>query len=118
MKIRNYTPHKLDYIVEDQSGELECNGTRYTIKKTFKSEGVSRVNVINDNIGNANGIPVVQPMFGKINGLPGQNKGTIIIASRIVAEAAKANGRDDVYSVGQTIRDGSFILGCINFVKP
>jgi len=119
MKIINLTPHKIDFLVEDENGQImNADGKTYSIKRTIKSSGSARCQMDNNVIDIINGIDVIKPKFGQIYHLPDPEDSTIYITSRIVADAAKSQGREDVYCVGQTVREGSFILGALNIVKP
>jgi hypothetical protein len=58
------------------------------------------------------------PAFGPVQGLPAPQEGVILIVSRIVAEAAKAEGRGDLVVPDGVIRDaGGGVLGCARFAR-
>lgn len=121
-KIINVTPHVINIIegvTNESDANFSVNGTHFrNICSIPTSDHVARCIVENTKVATINNIPVVSPKFGEIIDMPSVETNTIIIASRIVAEAAKSAGRTDVFAVGQTIRDGSTIVGCINFVQP
>jgi hypothetical protein len=50
-------------------------------------------------------IPVKSPSFGAITGLPNPTQGLMFIVSLPVAQAAWGQGRTDVFTVGDPIRD-------------
>jgi hypothetical protein len=59
------------------------------------------------------GIRVVTKKFGDVEGLPQPKEGKSYVVSAITAQAAWANGRTDVFSVGDPVRDGEGkIIGC------
>ncbi len=48
-------------------------------------------------------IPIIEKSFGGIQNLPPQKEGTVYIVSLLVAQAAN---REDVFAIGESIRDG------------
>lgn len=93
MTIINLTPHKIAFA---NGLVIEPSGT------------VARCSLGWNQVGDANGIPVVQAAVGDITGLPDPQPGTFYVASRIVAENAH---RPDVLCPAETERsynpDGS-----------
>lgn len=73
-----------------------------------------------EEVGNIAGIPLQSVRYGDVEGLPPFVEGICYIVSRPVYEAAKASSRGvtDLYVVGETIRDGSTILGCKGLTQP
>ena len=102
-KIINCTPHEINIIRED--GNIN-------IKPQEKPARVSTKRVVT---GNINGITVNNVCFGEVENLPEEKEDTIIIVSRIVAEAVKRY-RDDVVVVDETVRDEKGrVIGCKSF---
>ena len=104
MKIINLTPHTITLI----NGET---------KTELVSEGLARVTTETVQIDTINGIPVNTVKMGEVIGLPEKQPNTILIVSRIVAEAIK-NQRDDVLIVDKTVRDeNGRIIGATALAK-
>ena len=82
MKIVNLTPHAITVIY----------GNR---ERTFPSDGVARVSVCENEIGNIDGIPLVQTLYGKVEGLPDPKPDTVYIVSYAVLNALKNTYRTD-----------------------
>lgn len=81
IKIINLTPHSV----------------KITDGQNFEPSGkVTRVDTIQENAGNINGIPVKTQTFGDIIDLPEPQDDTVFIVSAIVLAAAKTQGRTDV----------------------
>lgn len=80
-----------------------------------------RVDITDECVSFVNKIPVHQVQYGEIQALPKSQYETIYIASRIVAVAAKALGRSDVYAPGAMVRnvnDTDVVLGCLFLQEP
>ena len=104
IELINLTPHTITIIKDDEEIKLE-------------SKGLARVNTTTEVVDTVNGIPVNVVKFGSVTGLPSQQKDTMYIVSRIVAEAVK-DERDDILIVDKTVRDGNGqIIGCTAFAK-
>ena len=104
MTIINLTPHPINII--DEEGN---------IIKVFESAGVARATQEDAEIGTLEGIPIIEPEFGELIGLPEYSQGTYYIVSAITAKAASLSGRStrDLLLTGKTVRnsDGQ-IIGC------
>lgn len=107
--IRNLTPHCITMVTTD--GE---------VSHTFPSEGIARATQTNVQVGEVNGIPVMETHFGETVDLPEFQEGTYLIVSIITANAARANGRTtcDLLLTTDTVRDESGrIVGCRAFAR-
>jgi len=93
-KVINVTPHALNVIKAD--------GSMTTIAPSGQ---VARLAVTTKVVGDVDGISVYQTEFGEIQGLPAPEAGTVFIGSLLVAQAAAKQGRADVLSPGELIRD-------------
>lgn len=64
-------------------------------------------------------LPIQHIRYGKITGLPEIKEGWYYIVSKPVFEAAQNSerGSADLFTVGETVRNGSEILGCKGLVK-
>lgn len=105
MRIVNLTPHPI--VITDGP--------------TFDPSGkVARVDTIQADAGDINGIPVKQQSFGDIIDLPDPQDDTVFIVSAIVLSAAKAIGRTDVVApdTSNAVRnDQGHIVSVPGFVK-
>lgn len=96
MKIINLTPYAITLMGEE--------------KITIKSSGIARARQTRVTVGHITGpdgiqIPINKCVYGEVDGLPAPADNTIYIVSAIVAQAAK--GRNDIYVVDDTVRDGA-----------
>lgn len=102
MKLVNLTPHVI-YVMGENA------------KTQIKTSGTARCNVVNEEIGEINGIPVRKNSYGEITGLPDPEEGTVYIVSSVIANAVKEK-RDDCVIVDQTVRnEQGLIVGCKGF---
>ena len=106
MKVVNLTPHAVTILGSE--GELIAK---------IESSGNARSKQESSPIGLLDNIPLFQTFYGAPIDLPDPEDGTILIVSKITADAAKQVGRstDDLYIVFDTVRDPanpSNILGC------
>lgn len=76
-------------------------------------------------IGTFAGIPVRRTSFGDVTGVPDAQPDTVLIVSRLVADALAASGRiDDILIVDDTVRDadgkiiGARALATVSAVDP
>ena len=107
--IRNLTPHLITMV--NAEGK---------VLRTFPSEGIARATQSNIQVGDLDGIPVMETSFGKTIDLPEFQEDTFLIVSVITANAAKANGRTtcDLLLTTDTVRDESGrIVGCRAFAR-
>lgn len=105
IKIVNLTPHSVK-ITDGQSFE--------------PSGKVARVDAIQEDAGNINGIPIKKQTFGEIIDLPEPQDNTVFIVSAIVLAAAKAQGRTDVVApdTSNAVRnEQGHIISVPGFVK-
>lgn len=71
--------------------------------------------------GEEGGVPVFAPKYGAVTGLPEPDGRSLFIVSKMVADAAAAEGRDcaDLRLVAQTVRDAyGRIVGCLGISRP
>ena len=76
--------------------------------------GLARCQTTTKVVGHVGNIPLTATKYGEIEGLPEYDPHVAYIVSLPVYNAAKQSGRNcsDLFTVGETIRDGSTILGC------
>lgn len=121
MNLVNLTPHAVNFFAPD-----DCpNGTVLpgaepcrTIPPTLPP---ARVSCTWEPVGEIDGVPLHQPTYGQVQGLPDPAPGVAYIVSLLTAQAAAASGRTthDLYAVAQTVRDGSGrIVGCLGLSQP
>lgn len=107
--IKNLTPHIISMV--NENGE---------VVRQYPSEGIARATQSNIQVGEIDGIPLMETSFGKTIDLPEYQDGVYLVVSIITANAAKANGRrvDDLLITTDTVRDetGS-IVGCKAFAR-
>ena len=113
MKIKNFTPHAINYVAP--CGE----------QVTFSSSGVARVSASSQSAGSYgldghvfdNGqiiVKLISQSFGKVEGLPDEEDGVRFIVSRLVKAALPERG--DLIVPADLIRDASGkITGCRAF---
>lgn len=113
MKIKNFTPHDVNYFAP--CGE----------QVTFTSSGVARVSAITESAGSygldghvtETGQTIVRLIFqsfGEVEGLPDEESGVRYIVSRLVKSALPERG--DLIVPADLIRDASGqIIGCRAF---
>lgn len=99
-RIINCTPHSISFV--DALGNV--------IEEVAPSGIIPRCSTSREVVGFVNGIPVNKTVFGEVVDLPEKEEDTILIVSRLVAEAAN---REDLYIPDDTVRDESGrIIGC------
>ena len=99
-EIRNFTPHPINIIGID--GEEIA---------TFQPEGLVRLQAVTETAGNHAGIPLSRTVFGKPEGLPEAEEGTLLIVSQIVKSALP--DRLDLVVPAEVVRDkAGRIVGC------
>jgi len=106
MTLKNYTQHDINlYRVMD--GE--------EVVDVIESNGVARCDMQRVLYSNLMGIPFYKNKLGEVYGLPKIEADTLLIVSRIVAEALKGV-RNDLIIVDDTVRDEkNRIIGCRGF---
>jgi len=93
MQIVNLTPHILNLIRMD--------GT----VREVASSGLARVSTSRVQIGEVDGIPLFETVFGEVSGLPDAEEGVLFVVSGLVAAHPSVRDRADVYSPGELVRD-------------
>ena len=106
MKIVNLTPHAVTVL-----------GANMELIAKIESSGNARSKQESSPIGLLDNIPLFETHYGAPIDLPDPEEDTILIVSKITADAAREAGRnlDDLYLVFDTVRDPaspSNILGC------
>ncbi len=111
MKVVNLTPH---YITLQLQGDGD--------KITFEPSGtVARCHAASNQIGildvgRHSHVPVNLVRLGEVENLPPPAQGVRYLVSRIVADAGKLAGRDDLLIPDDTVRDADGrIIGCRAF---
>ena len=94
--IINLCPHALN-ILDAEGG----------IRDFPKCENPARVSQSEEVLGNILGVQITKQTFGKVENLPEPQEGTFYVVSRIVAAAAKEEGRKttDLLIPGPGVRD-------------
>ena len=102
-KIKNMTPHDINIVGEDGK-----------VIVTFPSEGLIRLSQTTEQVGSVEcdgvKIPITKTKFGKAEGLPLQEEGTIYIVSSLTCQAYP--DRLDFFIPDQLVRDKDGIVGC------
>ena len=94
MKLKNLTPHELVFITS--SGEFRLPA----------SDKPARVEVESRKAGEIAGLPVIIQRFGEeIENLPEPQDGVVYVVSALAAQAAWAQGRNDIVTVADPVRD-------------
>lgn len=83
MKFVNLTPHEIGIRVRMADIVLP-------------SAGLARVSTTEEQMGDADGVPLVRTTYGDIIGLPGPVDDVMYIVSAVVLDVAKRHGRTDV----------------------
>ena len=94
----NCTPHDVVIVGEDGSvvATIPASGITPRCQATIKSVDVADVDGVT--------IPLTASTFGEVTDLPEASDGTLLIVSRVVADAAK---RHDLVVPDQLVRDSS-----------
>ena len=101
MRIINLTPHAINFVREDGSPILTVE----------PSGSLARVSVHTETTGEIAGIPATKSVYGKVEGLPEPEEGTIYIVSSLVA--GRVPERKDVFIPNESVRDEKGrIIGC------
>lgn len=107
MKFVNLTNHEI-YLIGPHTMTVPVSGTTARVEEETRHEGWTTIGAVQ--------VPLISKRYGRIEGLPPRNAGTIYITSTLVAIAAWEEGRDDVVAPGELARDGSGRpVGCMNF---
>lgn len=102
--ILNYTPHMVNL--------LDLNGN---VIKAFPSCGIVRCSTSQKKVGTVNGINLNKVIFGKVDGLPKQQKNTFLIVSNLVLQASKR--KDLIAPCDQVRNDKGHVVGCQSWSK-
>jgi len=118
MKIRNLTPHPITLANGDTSITIQPEPVPARCAQI--DEVVGEV-ALTDSTYTDFSVPIVRSTYGEITGLPEPQEGVIYVTSLLVAQAAAAQGRRDVFAVGRPIRDAQgriVAAGALTAVKP
>jgi len=97
MKIRNFTPHTVNLLGENEA--------------SFKSEGIARCATTSVKTGEIAGAPIFRTSFGEVTGLPEPKENVFIIVSGLVLSASSE--RKDLICPNDLIRDEKGrVVGC------
>jgi len=114
MEIVNLTPHPIRIIVsstediEGNSKHLLLLPSGIVARCTETVQPCGELVVDQEFI-----VPIVRKSFGAVQGLPEPRNNTYYITSALVAQAAWALGRADVFAPGDLIRDeNGTVIGC------
>ena len=103
MKLVNLTPHSVTLIGNERTLTVPPSGT---VARCATDRRVVDTIVVDGVV-----IPVTATTMGDIEGLPPAEPGTLLIVSRVVAEAARE--RTDLVIPDDTVRDEQGrIIGC------
>lgn len=106
VKALNKTPHALNIY--------DLEGTEVLV--TVPSSGMVRVSETVRTVSNGDGeVPLVEVVRDptKLEGLPEEQQGMVIVVSDIAYQAAKPLGRKDLVKAGPAVRDDAGrIIGC------
>lgn len=99
MKLINLTPHDITIVRPDRNILILASGS------------LARVSAKTETIGELDGIPVTETVFGEVEGLPAPKDGVAYIVSSLVA--GRVPERSDVFIPNESIRDeNGGIVGC------
>jgi hypothetical protein len=101
MEFINLTPHAVHIMPLGPEGPV----------RTIPSSGQVRVATEREFVAQFGGIPINRTYFGKVEGLPEEQEGTLYIVSSITAQAAP--GRKDLLVPDDPVRDSEGrVIGC------
>ena len=127
MKIINCTPHKITVlsrkgVEQDSKKQFLALPEGIEVLAEIEPSGVlPRVQMSDTCVGDVQGIPLHEVIYGNIENLPPVTGGTLLIVSGVVAAAAAKQGRKDVIAPGGLVRDKNnpgIVLGCLFLQKP
>lgn len=102
MKIVNLTPHSIAFVKESGNLVIEPSGI------------IARVSTSTQVIGEIDGVPVTETVFGEVENLPEPQEDTVFLVSSLVAQ--RVTGRSDVFIPNESVRDSEGrIVGCKSF---
>ena len=97
--IVNLTPHEVSFVTENETQTIAPSGV------------IARVSTQTVTVGEINGIPVTETVFGELENMPEPKEGVVYLVSSIVAQ--RCNGRQDVFIPNESVRDEKGnIIGC------
>lgn len=107
MKIINCTPHTINFV--NDAGE---------VIRTIEPSGIlPRVSSSINLVGDIDGIPDEETVYGEVTDLPEKQDGVILIVSAMVA--SRLPYRDDLRVPGRQVRnDRGQIIGCRSMSNP
>ena len=107
MKIINCTPHTINFV--NDAGE---------VIRTIEPSGIlPRVSSSINLVGDIDGIPDEETVYGEITDLPEKQDGVILIVSAMVA--SRLPNRDDLRVPGRQVRnDRGQVIGCKSLSNP
>ena len=107
MKIINCTPHTINFV--NDAGEV--------IRSIEPSGILPRVSSSINLVGDIDGIPDEETVYGEITDLPEKQDGVILIVSAMVA--SRLPNRDDLRVPGRQVRnDRGQVIGCKSLSNP
>ena len=99
--IINLTPHSITFV--------DANGNQIRIIEA--SGQLARVSSATETVGEIDGIPITETVFGEVEGLPAPKADTIYVVSSLVAQ--RCTDRSDVFIPSESVRDDAGrIIGC------
>ena len=99
MKIENLTPHNITLFVGDKTIVIPASGN------------LARVSAKTETVGEIDGIPVTETVFGEVEGLPAPEDGVVYVVSSLVA--GRVPERRDVFIPNESVRgEEGRITGC------
>ena len=107
MKIINCTPHTINFV--NDAGE---------VIRTIEPSGIlPRVSSSINLVGDIDGIPDEETVYGEVTDLPEKQDGVILIVSAMVA--SRLPYRDDLRVPGRQVRnDRGQVIGCRSMSNP
>lgn len=107
MKIINCTPHCINFV--NDAGEV--------IRFIEPSGIIPRVSSTTSIVGDIDGIPDEETVYGEVTDLPEKQDGVILIVSAMVA--SRLPNRDDLRVPGRQVRnDRGQVIGCKSLSNP
>jgi hypothetical protein len=113
VKLVNLTPHAVNILVGETVLTIPPSGKVARVKEVVEDAGFIEVDGVR--------IPLrVKRLEGKVEDLPAPEEGTFYITSYLAAQAAWNEGRTDVLSVGDHIRDseGRIVGASSLYINP
>ena len=107
MKIVNCTPHAINFV--NDAGEV--------VRSIEPSGILPRVSSSINLVGDIDGIPDEETVYGEVTDLPEKQDGVILIVSSMVA--SRLPNRDDLRVPGRQVRnDRGQVIGCRSLSNP